>query len=191
MRKLLWNPFYGQNERRLLLAGVLLTLFGLFSSVCTGIVQDGVLDLHFADVAVWQHTLALGVNILVLTASCFAVGKLIHPKSRLIDMLCVSLVSRAPLYLSIWMLYLLPMDAAVEKLSTLEAGTLPQLSALDWLALMATSIGSLVFLAWHLVLHFQGFRVAVNAKRRVHYVYWLLAVLLAEILSKVLIYLFI
>lgn len=193
MRTILWNPFYAQPERRLLVAGILLTAFGLVSSIYTGIVQDGVLDLHYADVALWQHVLALAVNVVVLTGFSFAAGRLINPKCRLVDLIAVTLVSRAPMYISIWVLYFFPLTDVIEKLATSAAdGTLlPQLSAMEWMALMLTSIGSLLFLAWYLLLHFQGFRVAVHAKRAKHYVYWLLVILLAEVLSKILVYLFI
>lgn len=186
---ILFNPFKKYNEQVLLTLGLLATLTGILISVSGGIIQDGVFDLHYVDTDYFAYGITAVLNIIILTGIAYGCGKWINRKTRLIDILNVSMVSRIPVYLSMVLMQATPLRSITERVMS-QMGDLSQvrhmqLASADLVILMLVSFLSLLLLAHFIILFVNGFRVAVHATRWQHFLYCALSLVIAEIVTKV------
>ena len=79
-----------------------------------------------------------------------------------------------------------------EKLSqqflTVQPGTVPQFESSSMLILALFAVVSLLFLAWFIYVLYQGYKVATNAKGPFEVVLFGVALLIAEVFSKIIFY---
>ena len=66
-------------------------------------------------------------------------------------------------------------------------GKTPNLALSDMIILIALSIVTLLFLVWSIVLLFNGFKTATNAKGSKQIILFAITILISEIISKILI----
>lgn len=191
--QVLWNPFVRFKSSHLFLIGVCSYFLGWLSSVVTQMAQDGVMDVHYRELSWGNHLLVMDIALGCLWIITYVGARTIYSEVRAIDILSVSLVSRIPLYLPMWLYYLTPALRASEKLVDISISNrvVPELSWGEWISLMGVSLFSLVCLAWFLILHFNGFKVVANARKGKHYVVWILSILLAELSSLLIMHYFI
>jgi hypothetical protein len=189
MKTLLFNPFETYSERILSVVGLIVTLIGGYLGFIFNARFDGVIDLHFVEkVSLYQPILEIGINILCTTVLLFIVGKIINPKTRIIDIFLTSMIARIPYYI-------ITLFNANSKAYTISQGILNlvksnkinPLSSTDIFYLLLMSFAIIASLIWFITLLFNGFKTAVNAKGTKHILLFIGAIVIAEIISKILI----
>lgn len=189
MRTLLLNPFEKYSERILIIVGLAFTVIGGYLGFVFNARFDGVIDLHFAErVTLYQPILEIGINILSTTVLLFIVGKIINPKTRIIDIFLTSMIARIPYYIVTFF-------NSNNKAYTISQGILNlvksnktnMLSSTDIFYLLLMSFAIIASLIWFIALLFNGFKTAVNAKETKHILLFIAAIVAAEIISKIVI----
>ncbi|TPD69721.1 hypothetical protein [Flavobacterium microcysteis] len=192
MKKLFFNPFEKNSETRLLVFGLIITAIGSYLGYLLNGRYDGVIDLHFTkNTTLAQPFIDNLINIVSLFAVLFLVGKLINSKTRIIDILSPILISRIPFYLLTFFNfrnYISDVTASiVEKLDLKAMPTELDLSPVSMILLMLFAMISILCLVWFIILLYNGFKIATNCKTIAHKLYFALAIVAAEIISKILI----
>lgn len=188
MKKFLFNPFEKYDARALLFVGLLATVLGSILGYHFNARFDGVLDLHFTANVKYVEPFSDNVfNIAFLFISLFILGRTINKKVRPIDILATAMIARLPFYLACFANG--DGKLLIETAKAFENGPAAvDVNPLDLVA--ATALGFLIipFLVWYIALLYNGFKVAVNAKTAKHNLLFALALIIAEILSKILLY---
>lgn len=189
MRTLLFNPFEKYSDTILIIVGLAFTLIGGSLGFVFNARFDGAIDLHFVEkVSLYQPILEIVINILCTTVLLFIVGKIINPKTRIIDVFLTSMIARIPYYI-------ITFFNANSKAYTISQGILNMVrpsktnnfSSTDILYLLLMSFAIIASLIWFIVLLFNGFKTAVNAKGTKHVLLFIVAIIVAEIISKIII----
>lgn len=182
MKTILFNPFEKYSDRILLLAGLFFNSAGILLGFAFNARFDGFLDLHFIETTTFlQVLLESCIDIACGTILFFFIGKLINQKTRLIDILTTCLIAKIPMYL-IAFLNTNGMMYALQ--SKVVSQTKPEdISSMD-LGMLMTSIPILI---WYIILLFNGFKTATNAKETKHILLFILAIIITEIITKILI----
>lgn len=200
MKTILLNPFKKYSERTLLGIGVVMLLIGSFLGFYFQARYDGVLDLHFVKNIQWQEPLFDNlINIFSLSSLLFIVGKYLNRKTRLIDILNTVLIAQLPFYLMTLTNINGFMVKSSEKLLTVlmpQGSNVPVLNPQEVMPIINDSLGFILFssatsilvLVWVIILLYNGFKIAVNAKGTKAIVLFIAVILLAEILSKLILY---
>lgn len=192
MKTFLFKPFEKYQETTLLSFGIAAALIGSLLGFLFNGRFDGVFDLHFAGVVMWYHPLLDNLfNILSITFFMYVAGLIINRKTRVIDILAAGTVSRAPLYfLTVFnagnFLSRLT-DKIMDEIANNPAAPLAGVAPSESIILAAFALISLLFIVWYIVLLWNGFKVATNAKGGVAVFLFSASVLLSEIISKILI----
>ena len=183
---LLFNPFEKYSETVLLLFGIVFTALATLLGFYFDARFDGVLDMHFVkNVTLKEVVLDNLIAIFCLFVFLFGVAKFINSKTRFIDILNIVLISRIAIYL----LTLSPKPSD-ELLKNLIQQNTASINSLDLSLLVFGGIMALLSLVWYIVLLYNGFKTASNAKKTLPIVLFAISIVVAEILSKVLIYYF-
>ena len=191
MKTVLFNPFKKYQENHLFILGLVATLLGSYLGYFFNVRYDGVLDVHFANNTIsWQAALDNLINITVLAILLFALGMYMNRKTRFIDILNITLISRIPFYL----IPFFNVGGTMERinsefLNTLLTEQMPDFSTLPLNSVIALGIFaliSLLLIIWSISLLFNGFKIATNAKSTVHIILFFTVIIIAEILSKLL-----
>lgn len=191
MKTILFKPFEYCSEKKLLLAGVGITLIGSLLGFWFNARFDGVLDLHFVqDTMFFTAFFDNVINIFSLCFVLFILAKYFNKKTRFIDILMAALISRGPMYLlSVFNSgnFLSQKAEALLQYATPEKiGQIPPMDSL-WFILVF-SVFSILFLIWYMALLYNGFKIACHAKGTKAVVLFCVAILVAEVLSKFLVY---
>ena len=190
MNTLLFKPFEKYSENKLVTVGILATLIGIYLAVAFNMRFDGVIDVHAASGVSYQQAFMDSlVDIVSLIVFLFLTAKFINPKTRVIDVFTTVIIARIPLYLLAfgnWNTMLYKAGETIIQQLTLEAtATVP--STTFWL-LAVMSIFSIIVLIWYISLLYNGFKIASNAKGKKSVYLFIGALVLAEIISKIGIY---
>lgn len=186
--KLLFNPFGIYSEKQLLVSGILITLAGSLVGSLFNVTFDGVLDVHQYETDFLTSLKENSINVACIFIALFILGKLINRKTRAIDILNTAMVSRFPQYISA-VITALPVLKKVEDEIISHQGDLQHLNfqPMDLMLLFVISMILLSITAYYITLMVNGFRTAVNAKKWQHFVGFAIALIIAEIISKLLI----
>lgn len=190
MKILLFKPFEKYSEKTLLLVGILFTLLGSFFAYVFNIRFDGVIDVHIVTNSLpYQALLDNLVNIFCLVLFLYISSKYINKKTRLIDIINTALVARAPFYL----MPFFNINGVIQKASDdviqfANPELISQISSSNLCILIVFGIIAILFLVWYISLLFNGIKVASNAKGKTPVILFIISLLLAEILSKFLIF---
>lgn len=189
MKTILFNPFKRYQENHLFILGVAVTLFGSYLGYLFNVRFDGVLDVHFAkSTSSWQPALDNLIDTSILAILLYALGMYSNRKTRFIDILNITLISRIPFYL----ITFFNVGGAMERinsevLNTLLTQKIPDLSTLPLNSVIALGVFGLIsilFIIWSISLLFNGFKIAANAKSTAHIILFFACIIIAEILSK-------
>lgn len=188
MKKIFIKPFEEYSENKLLVVGLVATFIGTLLAYILNIRFDGVLDLHVVEhITIAEVLKDLMVNSFVLITLLFLISRIINSKSRLIDIITTVLISKIPYYiLTLFNVNNLLLETTNDmlKLATLEVSSVSIFSSVYTVIF---SILSLLFLIWYILLLFNGFKVASNAKGIKANILFILCILLSEVFSKYLI----
>ncbi len=188
MKTLLFNPFKRYSEQQLLFFGLFTAIVGVVCAWLTNTHFDGVLDTHFGkDVSLKTVVLQSLINSVSIVLVFYPLGKWINSKTRLIDIVNISLIVKIPAY------FMMPLNinnwAVLQSEPLLESLSDPfnlQFTTELILFLALTSILGLVILTWLIVLLYNGFKTATNLKGTKHIIMFIVAIIVSEIVSKVL-----
>ena len=189
--KTIFNPFEKYSEKQLLIASVLLTIFGsLIGSFCQ-VIYDGFLDVHSYENTFSHSILENLINGMVMTIFLFALGKIINNKTRFIDALNTAFIARFPIYLVALLTNFSVFDR-VEKEIERNTGNLEILTfqPVDLALITILSFLMLLLLAYTIILLVNGFKIASYPKKWFHYLLLGIVILVVESLTKYLIYQF-
>lgn len=179
------NPFAKFSELTLLVAGLMIFAAGVLIASYCGVIFDGVFDVHVAALDTKQNFLILLVDVACIFVLLLALGKFINKKTRVIDILNTSLVSRLPIHILGLFTNNVAMDTINEKiLKSIEQPEHLDFSFSEMAILIGFSILSMLFLAYFIILLVNGFRTATNAKKWQHFVLFAMFLIIAEIISK-------
>ena len=180
----LFNPFERFAGTQALIAG--LVLMGVTIVLCSasGVVMDGVLDAHYGQASVIQHTALVLSNWLLLVALLWIAGKYAgRGRFRLIDLAGTLAVSR-------W-----PMTAAVSLTA------IPSIRSLSMAAIQAVEAGGLLLpphqaailsiygivilglIVWFVALAWKAFRISCDANGVRAALAFTVAMIIAELVS--------
>ena len=189
MRTTLFNPFKRYQAEKLIGVGLIFTVIGSVLAWLFNSRFDGIIDMHsFKKVALYQPFVDNAINIVLLLAVLFVIGKMQNHKTRFIDILAICLVARTPLYITpLFNIHDFMARAAVH----LEA--IVNRSAAASEPLMMTlfilfSILELLAIIWYLVLLYRGYKVSANTNGTLGISLFVTAMILAEIASKFIFY---
>ena len=190
MKTLLLNPFEKYSAKTLILFGLFLNLTGAYLGYFFNARFDGVVDLHFVEkVTIYQPVLDIGIDIACISIILFLVGKQINNKTRFIDILSASMIARTPLYfITFFNTNNFIYNSTQKMLAMVKPGKIENLDVSDMLVVMVFAMITILFLIWFILLLFNGFKIATNAKGTKPILLFILAIVIAEILSKTLIF---
>jgi hypothetical protein len=192
MKKLLFNPFEKFSEIQLLFFGIAITIIGSYIGYFFNGRFDGAIDLHFTnETTLLQPFIDNCINILSVAVILFFLGKTINKKTRFIDILIPAFVARLPFYLlpfSNFNNFMVNFTNSMLENVDLKNPMALHIETSDLISISLFAIVSIAMLVWFFVLLFHGFKIAANCKTPIHTLIFVIGIIMAEILSKTLIY---
>ena len=187
--KFFLNPFSKFSEKSLLMAGILFLVVGSFIGYYFGVTYDGIFDVHISPVTFTESLTENVINVGILSLLLFIAGIIINSKTRIIDVLNVALISRFPIYLA----GLLANNQRISEISeqlidSVHQETPASVSSSDMMVLMLFSAVLILLLVYQLMLMVFGFKTAVNARKWQHWLFFGIALIAAEMISKAIIH---
>ncbi|GEJ35685.1 YIP1 family protein [Flavobacterium psychrophilum] len=190
MKILFLNPFKKYSDTILLLFGITFTVLGSLLAYNFNAKFDGVIDLQFdSQVNFFESATYQFLAILILTALLYWVGKYINKKTRLVDVLITVLISRIPLYFcTLFNINNKSYSIGNKILELAVSKKINTLNTNDIGFILFQSIILIIALIWFISLLYNGFKIATNSKETKHTLLFILAIIIAEITSKIIIY---
>lgn len=186
--KYIFNPFLKFSERNLLIIGVLSVIAGSLIGKYFSATYDGIFDAHSSPNTFINSLKENAINILTIFVLLVILGKVIYPKTRFIDIINISLIYRIPIYISSTLISLPLFDKISEQvLNNKDHLENLKFDTMELISILAVSSILMIFLIYAIVLLVNGFRTATNLKKWQYYIYFAIALIIAEVLSKVLI----
>ncbi len=190
MNTFLLNPFKKYQESTLLVIGTIATVLGSMVVYFFNARFDRVIDMHLVvQISLWQPFADNAINILCLVPILFLISKYLNRKTRIIDILTTVIVARMPYYIlplfnANGYLYRTTQDLAKRATSA----KLPDISAITVVVVLVFALISIIFLTWYIILLFNGFKVSSNAKGAKSIFLFIVGILVAEFVSKFIIF---
>lgn len=183
------NPFEKTSEQKQSLISIGTLLLGGTLGYIFNARFDGVIDLHFTEKVIYTEPLLdLIITSGITAVLLFGLGKLIHPKCRFIDVLRPTLWAKIPFVLATFFnLNQMSYTAGNQIVEAFQKGSHFEPSTTTLAILLIEGAIMLLALIMSIAWLFNGFKVATNSKSIRHNVYFILVLVLAEILSKYLI----
>ncbi|MGJ7030305.1 hypothetical protein [Niabella hirudinis] len=188
--KTVFNPFERYPERDLAITGIISLLLSVLLFWWAKQSNDGVYHVSpKADLSLKGSIAEAVVYTSLLSLLLFGLGKVINPKTRIVDILNGILIHRIPLAFGILILQLPFIKTAMDqimlavknnRLETLSGSTL-------WISTMV-SLLMLAFFVHAIILLVNGFRTAVHARKPAHYVLFAATLVVAEVIYRLLLY---
>lgn len=186
--KYLFNPFVKFSEISLLIVGLISIVFGSFIGNYFSVTFDGIIDAHSASRSFLSSLKENLINVILVFIVLSILGKMINSKTRLIDILNISMIYRIPLYLSALLIDMPILKSVGDKVAAnIDSPQNIKFEALELVAILAISSVLILLVMYSIVLLFKGFKTAINLKKWQHYVFFALALILAEVFSKIII----
>ena len=159
---------------------VLMGLLGAYSDIAF----DGVIDMHIIDISLLQSFLYIGINLVCLVVVMWMTGLIVSGKFRFIDILGTMTLAKAPFLL----LSIAGFFTAAPELSEIYKDPYVIFQSISFIILIVLSITVII---WSITLMYNAFKVSCDIKGSKLTGAFIIALLVSEALSKVLIYLFV
>lgn len=184
----LFRPFRFVAGSTALIAGLfvisLTAGIGTFSHMHT----DGVIDAHFGPGSFLLFLSEGLINLLCMTLTTVIAAKIISKSAfRLIDMIGTQALARAPMILVVVIGLFTPMEAIMVWVKELMANpnTQSSITSGDMTLFIVSAIVSLLAIIWMIALMWQGYKISANTKGATGIISFIIALLAAEVLSKI------
>lgn len=189
----LLKPFEFTQEKTLFLFGGVVLLAGSITATLINVRFDGVLDMHSSMAVQWHQPLLDNItNTLCLTVSLYLASLVFNTKTRIIDLVNTALIARIPLYIAA--LFTMGKTNQETNQFLVENINNPikimELPTYNWVLLGISALAALTAMVFMGILLYQGFKTATNVKSTGHKLLLIPAVFVAEILSKLIVYLY-
>ncbi len=190
MYKTFYNPFEKYAAEKLVPFGILFTIIGAFLAYNFNAIFDGVLDLHFSNSSnIYQILTFIIVDIALLANVLVIFGKYINPKTRMIDIYATVLIAKIPAYLfTIMNADSFSYNLGRKMLTFIATRNFQSINGSEISFIIIQTIISLFMLFWTISLLYNGFKTATNTKETKDKLLFVAAIILAEIISKIIIY---
>ncbi len=187
----LFNPFVQIAGAKSLLIGFLFLLLSSTLAAFFNTRFDGILDAHYTNNQIFYLSyLDNLINISVITIIFYGFGSILTKgKVRFIDIIGTSTLSRFPLF--IIPLFNIQNKSGLIGEKIIQSITKPdamQLTQFEWIYLIVSGIISLLLIIWFIALQFKAYKISTNLKGANLIVSFILGLIIAEILSKIIIY---
>lgn len=189
MKKYLLNPFEIFNDKKILIVGLIVNILGILLCYQFKMKFIGFLKLNFvSEIGLSSVFLQTSIIVLSLCLLLIILGKIINSKTRFIDILNTCLIGIIPFFtLPIFNFNKLIYND-LESLKTIILNQqLEKLQITNLPILLLFSLLTLVAVTWSIVLLYQGFKTATNLKLTKHKIFFAIALLLTDLVSRVLI----
>lgn len=189
MNNPLQNPFENYSEYKLITFGSVVTILFSYIAFLLYSRMDGLLDIHFAtEIGIHQPLLDNLINIITCSILLYVLGLYINKKTRLVDIIAVSIVARIPFYPLLLLNIndvLRSSSAIIVENATPEAiHQIPPSSLAIILIFAVLAIGALI---WYMILLFKGFKTATNLKGNKYVALFVIMIFIIEFTSKIII----
>jgi len=190
LKNILFNPFEIYSEKVLLVVGIFSAAVSIVFSAMFNVRFDGVLDLHVVSgVSINDSLLDFLLNTLSVFVIFYPISKLINVKTRAVDIINFYLIAKVPLLVMPLFNINNNIGGVTDKLlENVGEFSFELFSITDIVVFALFSILSIVFIIWFVSLMYKGFKVATNARGGSGIGYFIFALILAEIISKILLY---
>lgn len=183
--KFLFHPLESHTEKKLISIGFLALIIGSFLGYYCNARFDGIIDVHFADkVDFWFPFIDNLIDLICLLAIFTIISKFINNKTRIVDVLAVSLVARIPIYLIALTNINNVNFNATKQLLPLAGNPEASLPIGSLILVLIFALFSILMMVWFGALLYNGFKTATNAKGRNAIMGAVVGIILAESLSK-------
>ena len=195
MLKKIINPLLYFSDKQLLLAAILMTVFGTATSIFFNAKFDGCLDMHFAEnITLLEAIKNLSIAIAILTTALFITGRALNQRTRFLDILLVVMIARCPLYIMSLLNinnYIFTKTEHLQEIMTQPTSNFFKiqnfiLSEIPFLLL--STIASVMGLILMITSLYNGYKTATNLKTSQQVYIFGVAVFVAEIVSKIVFY---
>ena len=180
---LLFNPFTRIAGWQALVLGLTIAVLSGIIGTYGNVVFDGALDAHIVESVNFKTSfLLLAINIVSISAVMYAVALIIAKGTRFVDILGTMTLARAPyLVTAILGLFVTPIPTMTLIENPMIILTQPMYLLFSLLAL------PIIF--WMIALMFNAFKVSTGAKGGKLIAGFIIGLIVAEVVSKVVIYL--
>lgn len=189
MKSYFFNPFEKYSDTKLLLLGIVFNVIGVLLFFQFKVTNIGFLKLDYVPEISISKVFIQALSILTSMAFVlFSFGKLINSKTRCIDILNTVLIAKIPFYLVAFFNINNAVYSANQKLkSMLFSQKLNDATMLELPLVLFFSFFAIIVLIWSIILLYNGFKTATNLKETKHKVFFGMAIIIADILSRILI----
>jgi hypothetical protein len=181
---LLVNPFTRIAGWHAFGLGLIFIVLMGFIGASNGIAFDGVFDMHLFEISVQTSFLYLAIDLVSLVLVMWITGLLVSKNFRFIDILGTMTLAKAPFLI----LALGGYFATAPDLSEIYKDPYVILQDTPFVILLALSLPVMI---WSITLMYNALKVSCNLKGSKLTVAFILALLISEIIAKVLIYYFV
>lgn len=182
----LFKPFEYIAGLSALIIGLLISFQSIGLGMWKGIRFDGILDVHLGAIRPWYHyTLDQVINIGVLVILFLISGKILKTSARFIDILGTVMMARIPVFI----LGIMVLGLPLEEMNSLEQNISSILGFVQEHAFLFTVGGLLgsIFFVYYIQLLWQAYKTCFNRTDTKSIVLFIVGLLVAEFLSKLLV----
>ncbi|MGI6573856.1 MAG: hypothetical protein ACOX19_10750 [Fermentimonas sp.] len=176
---LLWNPFTRVAGWQAFWVGLVIVVVSALLGGYGNLLFDGVIDAHFTnDVGIAQSLAVTGISLLSVVVAMYVAALIISKNVRFIDILGTMTLARAPFLL-------LAILSPFVTYPTVDQLVQNPLTILGYPLLLLFIMISLPVIVWVIALMYNGFKVSTGSKGKKMVIAFIVALLAAEVLSKV------
>jgi hypothetical protein len=192
--KWLFRPFEFVSEFKALTIGVIAIVLCSLLNLLSGTHFDGVLDVHFGNGQQYSKLFMLEglINWISFALLLFAAGKLFSTSSfRFIDVFGTISMARWPLFIVSVLALVIPHEAVDQYIMALalNMSTTITIQTHEIILFVLLSLVMILVTVWVIILMYRAYSVSCNVKGAKGVWTYIVALLIAEVLSKYLIYL--
>lgn len=180
---LLWNPFTRVAGWQAFGIGIIIVLISAVLASYGNLAFDGAIDAHFGEtVTITQSLKFTAIALFSLVLSMYVFGLLISKNFRFVDILGTMTLARAP-YL------ILAVFSPLATFPSTEQMLKNPMIILNYPSVLVIGLIAVPIVIWSITLMYNGLRVSTGAKGSKLTLGFIGGIIVAEIISKLLIYL--
>ncbi len=180
---LIWNPFTRVAGWQAFWVGMVIVVASAVLASYGNLLFDGAIDAHFGnDVGIVQSLAVTGISLLSVVVAMYLAALIISKSVRFIDILGTMTLARAPFLL-------LAIISPFVSYPTVDQLLQDPVVLFKYPWSLLFILISLPVIVWFIALMYNGFKVSTGAKGTKLVIAFIVALLVAEVLSKVCIYL--
>jgi len=180
---LLMNPFSRIAGWQAFGLGLIFVVLMGFLGASNGLVFDGVIDMHMKETSLLHSFLYLIIDLVCLIVVMCLTGLILSKNFRFIDILGTMTLAKAPFLI----LAVAGFFTTAPNMSDLYKNPYIIFESISFIILIMMSLPVII---WSITLMFNALKVSCDVKGNKLTVAFIIALFISEVLSKVLIYLF-